>query len=448
MAGNRLRVLVVVGLVTAMVGSALATAAGAAASDEWTQYAGGAEHVGVNRGDPSFTRTSVTSMHTRWTGNIGGDATGSSPVVANGTVFVGSSDGDLDAFNAAGCLDAFGNCDPEWTGHTRNGIYGAPAVDGGTVLVASADRHLYAFEANGCGNSVCSPRWRGWLGTASLASIAISAGTVFVTTYGGKLFAFDAAGCGRASCHPRWIGKGVGHSSSAPAVGGGFVYYGTSLGLHGRFYAFSATGCGASTCTPVWQATLQGVGFTSPTIARGNVYVSGGTFDGGGEIDVFTAAGCGGPQCTPEWRAILGDDAAGAPPAVSGSTLYVAGQGSLDPNHAGVVEVFPADGCGADTCTPTWTGGNFAFGGESAPVITNGVVLVAKAPASGVPVDAGVYAFKTSGCGAPSCDPISFFQVGTAQDYLGSSIAIAEGLLFFASYDNLRGQSTLYVLEA
>jgi hypothetical protein len=65
-----------------------------------------------------------------------------------------------------------------------------------------------------------------------------------------------------------------------------------------------------------------------------------------------------------------------------------------------------------------------------------------------VPVDAGVYAFKASGCGAPNCDPIAFFQVGTAQDYLGSSIAVGEGLLFFASFDNNRNRSTLYVLEA
>ena len=64
-----------------------------------------------------------------------------------------------------------------------------------------------------------------------------------------------------------------------------------------------------------------------------------------------------------------------------------------------------------------------------------------------MPVDAGVYAFDTSGCGAPACDPISFSQVGTAQDYFASSIAVAEGLLFFASYDNSRSQSTLDALE-
>jgi outer membrane protein assembly factor BamB len=457
MVGNRSRLLVVVGLVVAIVGAwpavsraATATApATARASDEWPQYAGSADHVGVNALDPSFTRTSVTTMHTRWTGDIGGQATSSSPVVANGIVYVGSADGDLDAFNAAGCLDAFSDCEPLWTGHTRNGIYGAPAVDGNTVFVASADRHLYAFDARGCGNATtCAPVWRGWLGSAALTSIAIANGTVYVTNYGGKLLAFAASGCGETMCHPRWTGSGAGHSTSAAAVSGGFVYFGTYRGLHGHLYAFAAGGCAAVTCKPVWQASLSGVGFSSPTLARGNLYISSGTFDGGGVIAVFRASGCGAAECAESWHAVLGDDAPSAAPAVSGSTLLVAAQGSLDPNREGVVEAFPADGCGHRACTPTWTGGNFGAGSESAPVVTNGIVLIAKGPASGVPVDAGVYAFKASGCGAPNCDPIAFFQVGTAQDYLGSSIAVGEGLLFFASFDNNRNRSTLYVLEA
>ena len=42
---------------------------------------------------------------------------------------------------------------------------------------------------------------------------------------------------------------------------------------------------------------------------------------------------------------------------------------------------------------------------------------------------------------------MSFTQVGTAQDYFGSSVAIAEGTVFFASFDNSRSQSTLYALQ-
>ena len=450
MAGSRARIVVVVGLVAGLLGAgAVGSSAAQPRSDEWLQYGSSATHVGVNPVDPAFTRQSVTQMHARWTGTIGGGATSSSPVVANGIVYIGSSDGNLVAFNAAGCLDAYSECAPLWEGHTRNGIYGAPAVDGTTVYVASADRWLYAFDAGGCGAATtCAPRWRGWLGSASLASIAISDGTVFVSNYGGKLLAFAATGCGHVECHPLWIGKGTGHSSSSPAVGSGLVFFGTSRGLHGWLYAFAAGGCGAAQqCAPVWQASVPGAGFGAATVARGNVYVAGGTFDGGGEVDVFTATGCGSATCNPVWRAVLGDDATSAPPAVAGDTLYVAAQGSLDPNHEGVVEAFPANGCGAPACTPTWTGDNLASGFESAPVITNGVVLVAKGPATGVPVDAGVYAYRASGCGEPTCAPLDFFQVGTGQDYLGSSVAVAEGLLFFSSYDNIRSRATLYVLE-
>src|SRR5215470_16255715 len=100
MVGRRARVLVATGLVAVAVGALPAVSRAAPGSDEWTQFGGGADHVGVNPLDGSFTRTSVTSMHTRWTGDVGGQATSSSPVVANGTVFVGGTDGNLDAFNA------------------------------------------------------------------------------------------------------------------------------------------------------------------------------------------------------------------------------------------------------------------------------------------------------------------------------------------------------------
>ena len=62
-------------------------------------------------------------------------------------------------------------------------------------------------------------------------------------------------------------------------------------------------------------------------------------------------------------------------------------------SFVGVVQAFPAAGCGKPLCKPRWTGINFGFGFESSPAIAGGVVFVAKGPASGVPVDAGVAGF-------------------------------------------------------
>jgi hypothetical protein len=74
-------------------------------------------------------------------------------------------------------------------------------------------------------------------------------------------------------------------------------------------------------------------------------------------------------------------------------------------------------------------------------------VLVAKGPASGFPVDAAVLSYATRGCGAAVCLPLSFTQLGTAQFYFGSPIAVADGTLFVPSGDTTTSASNLYALR-
>jgi len=78
--------------------------------------------------------------------------------------------------------------------------------------------------------------------------------------------------------------------------------------------------------------------------------------------------------------------------------------------------------------------------------VANGVVFVGKGPASGFPVDAGVYAFDARGCGAIVCDPIAFVQLGEEQLYQGAPLAVAEGEVFMATNDNTDGRSKVYAL--
>src|SRR5207249_7898415 len=117
----------------------------------------------------------------------------------------------------------------------------------------------------------------------------------------------------------------------------------------------------------------------------------------------------------------------------AGGTVFVATQNTPDLRTVGVVQAFSAGGCGSSECQPTWTGVNFASGFESSPVVAGGVVFVAKGPASGFPVDSGVFAYDARGCGKPVCRSLVFVQTGPKQFYLGSSLAITGGQIMFGS---------------
>jgi hypothetical protein len=243
-------------------------------------------------------------------------------------------------------------------------------------------------------------------------------------------------------CDPRWIGVVGGNSSSSPAVGSGSVFFTIYTADHGWLVAFPAGRCGVATCSPSWRALLGGQTFSTASVAGGRVYAAASE----GQIDVFDAHGCGQSRCTPLWQFETGTTFLLGAPAFAGDTMYVAADGTPDPNTVGVVQAFPASGCGASVCQPTWTGVNFGFGLESSPAIAGGVVFVAKGAASGVRVDAGLYSYDMRGCGRLTCAPLDFHQVGVAENYLGSSVAVGEGHTFFVADDNNAGVTKLYAL--
>jgi outer membrane protein assembly factor BamB len=82
----------------------------------------------------------------------------------------------------------------------------------------------------------------------------------------------------------------------------------------------------------------------------------------------FPAEGCGAATCAPLWS---GPNSSGYFPTIGGDVLYV---GSQD----GTVTALPANGCGAATCGALWsasTGSQIT----GAPVVTNGTVIVGSA---------------------------------------------------------------------
>jgi outer membrane protein assembly factor BamB len=409
-------------------------------------------HTG-GTGDDAITKQSVAnSMLDKWTGTTG-DNVESSPVVANNTVYVGSDDHNLYAYDAAGhtnCTTGSSRtCTPLWKATTLFIVEGAPAVDGGKVFVGSYDFHLYAYDAagvTGCDSASptrsCTPLWSATLGNIIYSSPTVVNGIVYVTSLDHSLYAFDAAG-GNATCtgvapnrtcNPIWKASAGDFIYSSPSVANNKVFVGSD---DKNVYAFDSAGntnCVAGTpriCSPLWTASTGDLVESTPAVDSGVVYV--GSFDK--KLYAFDAAGgngsCTGPPsartCAPLWTALTGGIVFSSP-AVRAGTVYV---GSDDKNlyafdasgSTGCSGVFPSK-----ACTPLWkaTTGDVV---ESSPAVANGIVWVGS-------FDKKLYAFDAAGAatGCPSnCAPLTTFTTGGA---ILSSPAVSNGFVYVGSYDN------------
>ncbi len=138
-------------------------------------------------------------------------------------------------------------------------------------------------------------------------------------------------------------------------------------------------------CEPLWSAPITG---GAALAASGpSLYAT----DASGIAAYATGPGVTRPDRQPAWTAaVSGAWAPALTPAADAITLLV---GADD----GLVRAHPADGCGAPTCTPSWTA---ALGGHvDAPVIANGIACVASS-------NGHAYALPATGCGAPTCAPL------------------------------------------
>jgi eukaryotic-like serine/threonine-protein kinase len=95
---------------------------------------------------------------------------GTSPAVADGTVYIGAEDGRLYAIDATTGRQ-------RWAATAGNQVQSSPIVVDGVVLVGSFDGALYAFDA-----TTGSERWRVQAGTVIGQSPTSAGGAVFVAT--------------------------------------------------------------------------------------------------------------------------------------------------------------------------------------------------------------------------------------------------------------------------
>jgi outer membrane protein assembly factor BamB len=317
---------------------------------------------------------SPKSCQPLWTATLSDREDLSSPTVANGIVYIGSGTSiggppNLYAFDATGTTNCSGSpktCQPLWSAQVPGQIQPtSPAVANGIVYVGTSFGLLWAYDAAGntnCSGSpkLCQPLWHGPAlhGFAATTSPAIANGLVYIGGTDGnsnlkKLYAFDAAGnntgCSGSpkTCQPLWSAPVAlgGQIRTAPAVANGVVYVGTIF--DNKLYAFDAagnTGCSGSpkVCNPLWTTSATGsVGIdSSPAVANGVVYV--GSHDN--KLYAFDAAGTtgcsGSPKvCNPLWTFAAGAQV-NSSPAVTNGVVYV-GSGDTKLYALGLEKVPP-----------------------------------------------------------------------------------------------------------
>jgi outer membrane protein assembly factor BamB len=181
--------------------------------------------------------------------------TESSPLLADGLVFVGDWDGNVTALDAK-------TGRTQWVYRADGPVKGSLALDGGRVFVGSYGGHVYALaERTGklAWRASAQPRF----GSSGrfYSTPAVAYGRVYLGSTDGKVYSFGA-GSGRL----RWSHSTGGYVYASPAVWRRLVLVGS---YDGSFYAFDA-----ATGDLRWRFRANGPISGSATVLDGIVYFS------------------------------------------------------------------------------------------------------------------------------------------------------------------------------
>jgi outer membrane protein assembly factor BamB len=322
------------------VGSSLLSAC------DWAQFRFGPEGTGFNPFESTIGGSNVSGLQARWSELPGPPSLVSSPVAANGDVYVSTDAGTIDAFDAitgtARWSYAKGSPNEMCCVGTEAWLP-APAVASGVVYDLAGDGTLYAIDATS-GTKLWSTA-----GADSAGSLVVADGIVYVDSLK-WLAAFNAT-----TGAPLWsstIGMGRAWAQDVPAVANGVIYT-TPQGLTDQLYAQNAT-----TGAVLWSAqTSETGGGSSPAVSGGVVYVEDpGTlfaFHAGTGVRLWSAA-AGDP---------IGVQASSAAPAVAYDIVY-------ETANDGTLVAFNATTGAQLWSTPAGTTG------ATSPIVANDVVYV------------------------------------------------------------------------
>jgi outer membrane protein assembly factor BamB len=420
---------------------------------DWPMFMANPAHTGIS-GDTSIGTADAPNLTEAWRANLGAfsqDVISSSPVVSNGVVYVGTSDGRVMAFDADAGTNCSGSapktCTPLWASpSTTQAITATPAVVNGVVYVGTQFGFVEGFDAagnNGCGGApkICFPIWESVQVGAIKSWPVVTGGKVYIGSDDTDLYAFNAAGSGCTNnCPIVSAYRTNGDVVSSPAVSNNVVYVGSD---DGNLYAFDARGvqgCDVERqCEPLWIGPTGGAVRSSPSVAGGRVFV--GSQDQ--KFYAFDAAGqpgCNGTPktCTPLWTATLPGGTQSSP-AVSKGVVYVASNtDGMVPARINAFDAAGVTNCSGSprTCQPLWRSNTTSFFGQTPVSVVHGVVYVVLAV--GLFSFVGdIYAFDEAAgsahcSGTPKvCTPLWSAEPGDTGVLL-SAVAVANGDVYAA----------------
>ncbi|MFN8345975.1 MAG: PQQ-binding-like beta-propeller repeat protein [Spirosomataceae bacterium] len=264
----------------------------------------------------------------------------------NGTVYIGSVDGNLYA------VDALTGA-KKWQFATGDAVLGTPTVVNGVVFFASWDKKLYALDAE-----TGAKKWESNPATVALlqpfAAPMVSNGMLY---YGGEhyLYALDAATGAK-----KWEFRNdeVYPWQASPTVVNGIVYAsirGSSGGKSGLHALDAATG------TLKWHQPGIGISESSPAIADGILY-AGSEYNGFMAFDAQTG--------TVKWTFDSGW-ITNSSPAVANGIVYVGASALTNSNND---KLYAID---AKTGAKKWEFKTPDGGPDySSPIVANGIVYI------------------------------------------------------------------------
>jgi len=239
-------------VLTSAVTVAVATPASAVTPTDWTAYLGGPAHTSASS-DPGITPAIAASLSRKWQFNIGFV---SSPVVADGSVFIGSFAGwfyKINALTGAPQKKIFLGFQPKRTcaafGFASTVTVARDPSSGlDTVYVAAPDGYLYALDA-----ATLTRKWR-----SAIAIPSTKVSDYFQwsspTVVNGRIYVGISSNCdkplvrGGVAAYQQTTGKKVASFYTVPkgAVGGS-VWSSVAVDSAGDVYATTGNGPGTST---------------------------------------------------------------------------------------------------------------------------------------------------------------------------------------------------------
>jgi outer membrane protein assembly factor BamB len=295
---------------------------------DWPQYRYGNKHTALNPFENVLSSSNVGNLDLDWTFTTG-NAVDSSPAVVDGTLYVGSTDGNVYALNESTGAKL-------WSYATGTAVYSSPAVVNGVVYVGSNNGDVYALSA-----ATGAKLWSYDTGGYVFSSPTVASGVVYVGSGGNSVYALSAATGTKLWSYA--TGNAV---ESSPAVANNVVYVGSD---DDNVYALNA-----STGAKLWSYATTGAAESSPTVADGVVYIG----SNNGELYALNAA-----TGAELWSYLTGGSVEPSP-AVAEGVVYV---GSI----TGTVYAV-----NAATGSELWSYATGSGVGYASPVVANGVVYV------------------------------------------------------------------------